>query len=323
MLSSYVPKRLLRAIRVRRELASCPASWRRVRPSPIIGADAERSSLARTLAGDRPDRAADRPLSGDVRADVVVVGCGYTGLSAALHLAEAGAKVVALEARDRLRRRGTQCRARQRRHVGAARRHARRRSGPITASVRLPCSAPLPPRSGRRSKSAPLPATPRRTARSIARSAAPASTRSPSGRSNGRTRGAGRAPRRRRGGAKDRIQRLFRRAPRHARGNHSAARLRPRPRPRRDRRRRRDPHAKPRPHGGAEGGAGASRPTAARSTPTGSSSRPTPMAARRGLSRAASRSICPISTSPQSRLRQTAAPRSSRPRGLLGHEGRF
>ncbi len=38
------------------------------------------------------------PLHGEVRADVAVVGCGYTGLSTALHLAEAGAKVVALEA---------------------------------------------------------------------------------------------------------------------------------------------------------------------------------------------------------------------------------
>ena len=38
------------------------------------------------------------PLIGDVKADVAVVGCGYTGLSAALHLAEAGAKVAALEA---------------------------------------------------------------------------------------------------------------------------------------------------------------------------------------------------------------------------------
>ena len=38
------------------------------------------------------------PLEGEVRADVAVVGCGYTGLSTALHLAEAGAKVVALEA---------------------------------------------------------------------------------------------------------------------------------------------------------------------------------------------------------------------------------
>ncbi len=38
------------------------------------------------------------PLVGRVKADVAVVGCGYTGLSAALRLAEAGAKVVALEA---------------------------------------------------------------------------------------------------------------------------------------------------------------------------------------------------------------------------------
>ena len=38
------------------------------------------------------------PLKGDTRADVAVVGCGYTGLSTALHLAQAGARVVALEA---------------------------------------------------------------------------------------------------------------------------------------------------------------------------------------------------------------------------------
>ena len=38
------------------------------------------------------------PLNGRIRADVAVVGCGYTGLSAALRLAESGAKVVALEA---------------------------------------------------------------------------------------------------------------------------------------------------------------------------------------------------------------------------------
>ena len=38
------------------------------------------------------------PLRGAVRADVCVVGGGYTGLSAALHLARAGARVVLLEA---------------------------------------------------------------------------------------------------------------------------------------------------------------------------------------------------------------------------------
>ncbi|WP_265519414.1 NAD(P)/FAD-dependent oxidoreductase [Nitratireductor luteus] len=39
-------------------------------------------------------------LAGNLQADVVIVGGGFTGLSAALHLAEAGAKVVVLEARE-------------------------------------------------------------------------------------------------------------------------------------------------------------------------------------------------------------------------------
>ncbi len=38
------------------------------------------------------------PLQGDVKADVCVVGGGYTGLSAALHLAEAGRDVVLIDA---------------------------------------------------------------------------------------------------------------------------------------------------------------------------------------------------------------------------------
>ncbi|MEL6619404.1 MAG: FAD-binding oxidoreductase [Pseudomonadota bacterium] len=38
------------------------------------------------------------PLRGEVRADVCVVGAGYTGLSAALHLAQAGRRVVVVDA---------------------------------------------------------------------------------------------------------------------------------------------------------------------------------------------------------------------------------
>jgi len=41
-----------------------------------------------------------QPLQGDQRADVVVVGAGYTGLSAALHLAERGTDVVVLDAAE-------------------------------------------------------------------------------------------------------------------------------------------------------------------------------------------------------------------------------
>src|SRR5690606_38223940 len=38
------------------------------------------------------------PLKGATRADVCVIGAGYTGLSAALHLAQRGFDVVVLEA---------------------------------------------------------------------------------------------------------------------------------------------------------------------------------------------------------------------------------
>jgi glycine/D-amino acid oxidase-like deaminating enzyme len=42
--------------------------------------------------------AATPPLEGNARADVIVVGAGFTGLSTALHLAERGVKVLVLEA---------------------------------------------------------------------------------------------------------------------------------------------------------------------------------------------------------------------------------
>jgi glycine/D-amino acid oxidase-like deaminating enzyme len=40
------------------------------------------------------------PLAGEHRADIVIIGAGYTGLSAALHLAEAGLDTVVLEAHE-------------------------------------------------------------------------------------------------------------------------------------------------------------------------------------------------------------------------------
>ncbi len=50
-------------------------------------------------AATRMGEIAAAPLVGDTRADVVVVGGGYTGVSTALHLAEAGVDVLLLEAR--------------------------------------------------------------------------------------------------------------------------------------------------------------------------------------------------------------------------------
>jgi glycine/D-amino acid oxidase-like deaminating enzyme len=47
-----------------------------------------------------PPAPATAPLAGSVSADVVIVGGGYTGLSAALHLAEADSNVVLLEAAE-------------------------------------------------------------------------------------------------------------------------------------------------------------------------------------------------------------------------------
>jgi len=47
-----------------------------------------------------PPPPATQPLSGPLQADVVIVGGGYTGLSSALHLAEAGTRVVLLEGNE-------------------------------------------------------------------------------------------------------------------------------------------------------------------------------------------------------------------------------
>jgi gamma-glutamylputrescine oxidase len=68
-----------------------------------------------------PDAPEHAPLDGSRRADICIVGGGYTGLSAAIHLAEAGADVVLLEA-DRVAsgasgRNGGQIHSGQRRDV--------------------------------------------------------------------------------------------------------------------------------------------------------------------------------------------------------------
>ena len=47
-----------------------------------------------------PEAPLTGPLTGDVTTDVCIVGGGYTGLSAALHLAKKGIRAVVLEARD-------------------------------------------------------------------------------------------------------------------------------------------------------------------------------------------------------------------------------
>jgi glycine/D-amino acid oxidase-like deaminating enzyme len=52
-------------------------------------------SLWYATAAPAPETA---PLAGAVKADVAVIGAGYSGLSCALHLAEAGANVVVVEA---------------------------------------------------------------------------------------------------------------------------------------------------------------------------------------------------------------------------------
>lgn len=59
--------------------------------------DARTHGLWETTAPPPPETG---PLSGDVRADVCIIGGGYTGNSAALHLAKRGIKAVVLEAKQ-------------------------------------------------------------------------------------------------------------------------------------------------------------------------------------------------------------------------------
>ena len=60
----------------------------------------DRNSPPAVYVRAAPEPLAAGPVEGPFRASVVVVGGGFTGISAALHLAEAGAEVAVLEAKD-------------------------------------------------------------------------------------------------------------------------------------------------------------------------------------------------------------------------------
>lgn len=65
----------------------------------LLFANDRRGEYPASFYAASADPAPRRPaLAGEVRADVAVIGAGYTGLSAALHLAEAGRRVVVVEA---------------------------------------------------------------------------------------------------------------------------------------------------------------------------------------------------------------------------------
>ncbi|WP_113911616.1 NAD(P)/FAD-dependent oxidoreductase [Roseovarius dicentrarchi] len=69
---------------------------RRIYPLHAYGEAPREACYWRTTAPE----ADNPPARGTLSADVAIIGAGFTGLSAALHLAEAGADVIVLEAQD-------------------------------------------------------------------------------------------------------------------------------------------------------------------------------------------------------------------------------
>ena len=185
------------------------------------------------------------PLDGEIEVDVVAIGGGFTGLSTALHAAEAGASVAVLEADE----------------VGFG--GSGRNVGLVNAGMWV-MPDELPRVLGEKHGDALLNLlgdAPRVVFELVAKhgmdcQAEPNGTlhcavghrdspRSKERERQWRARGAPVQPaRRRRGGGEDRDERLRRRAARPARRDDPAARLRARPRPRGDRRRR--AHLRPR-----------------------------------------------------------------------------
>ncbi len=76
-----------------------PSSWSAASPMNHLFANDRPGAHAPSWYAATANPAPDRPaLGGDARADVCVVGGGYAGLSAALHLAQAGLDVVVIDA---------------------------------------------------------------------------------------------------------------------------------------------------------------------------------------------------------------------------------
>ena len=64
------------------------------------GAGAACPAAPLALGAHHPPAPATESAARDERVDVAVVGAGYTGLSSAIHLAQAGAKVAVIEAAE-------------------------------------------------------------------------------------------------------------------------------------------------------------------------------------------------------------------------------